>query len=526
MPRTGSHRSLTTAAAALIAMLAVPAAAQAVTYTVNPGNSPCAANVCGGLAAAAAAAAPGDVFNVTPGTYGSATFDDGGVTIAATAAGVGVDGSLVFTAGSGGVSKLSSFVVSPQTGSSPAISVTGAAGLQISDSIILHANGDGAQFHEGTTNKIVRSTIATGGQTTAAVRVLSADASTSAKALTVESTLVSGGAAGISVNTGVNGLSSTAGPATLNVRHVTAAGSTNGLVLDSSKAVPLLTGGPFGNITADIADSLIQNGTATANFPGLLLAPANVISTTYTRSLDGGFDSAAYFQDPARKKFRLKAGSPAIDAGGVTAGESATDFEGQDRSAAPTDLGADEYVAQPAAPPPTAGPPPPPANGDGTPPAVVITKPKARQKIKLVTTTTKTVTVTRNGKKVQVKRTTTKRTKISFGGTATDPSGIKGVVLTIEKLSTSTTAKAAAATTAKCRWFNATKGIVLKSCAKPVLLLAKTATDGSWTFTPKSTIRFGAGTYRIIVAGVDNSGARGNSASRADAIHRFTLLKK
>jgi len=58
------------------------------------------------------------------------------------------------------------------------------------------------------------------------------------------------------------------------------------------------------------------------------------------------------------------------------------------------------------------------------------------------------------------------------------------------------------------------------------LLLAKTATDGSWTFTPKSTIRFGAGTYRIIVAGVDNSGARGNSASRADAIHRFTLLKK
>ena len=381
------------------------------------------------------------------------------------------------------------------------------------------------QFHEGA-NKIVRSTIATGGQETAAVRVLSADASTTTKALTIESTLVSGGFAGVSVNTGVNGLTSTAGPATLTLRHVTSAGSAHGLALDASKAIPLLTGGPYGNITADIVDSIIQNGTLKTNFPGLLLAPANVVTDTYTRTLQS-FDANAVFQDPARKKYHLKAGSPAINAGGFTPGESTTDFDGQDRSAAPTDQGADEYVA----PPPAAAPPPPPAgggNGDGTAPAIAITKPKANEKIKLVTTTTKTVTVTKNGKKVKQKKKTTKKTKISFAGTAKDPSGIRGVILTIEKLSdkgTSGSGTATAATT-KCRWFNATKGIVLKSCAKPVLLLAKLGKDGAWTLNVKSTIKLGAGLYRVLAAGVDNSGARGNSAPRGDAIHRFTLLKK
>ena len=158
MPRTGRRRSLTTAAVALV-MLAAPAAAQAATYTVKAGDGPCGAGdlACGELANAASAAAPGDVFNVSPGTYGSATFTVGGVTIAGTAAGVAVNGLLTFSGATGGVSKLSSVVISPQTGNGHGVSVTGVAGLQLADSIILSPNGDGAQFHEGA-NKIVRST--------------------------------------------------------------------------------------------------------------------------------------------------------------------------------------------------------------------------------------------------------------------------------------------------------------------------------------------------------------------------------
>ena len=443
MPRTGRRRSLTTAAA-LLTMLAAPAAAQATTYTVKAGDGACSAAdlACGSLAEAAAAAAAGDVFNVSPGTYGSATFSVPGVTIAGTAAGVAIDGSLTFSAGTGAPSKLSAVVMSPQTGSGPAIAVTGAAGLEIADSIILNPHGDGVRFDESAANKIVRSTIATGGQATSAVYVISNDTSSGPKAVTMESTLVTGGAAGITVQTGVAGLlGSSSGNVTLTLRHVTAAGSTTGLVLDSSKATaPLLAPG-VGSITASVTDSIVENGTSKKAYAGLApLLNQNTITDTYTRTLRT-FDAAVVFQDPARKRFHLKAGSPAINAGGVTPGESPTDFDGDDRSAAPTDQGADEYTVPPLPPPPAGPPAPVPGAGDGVPPKVVVTKPTQNQKIRLTTRTTKTTTVTKNGKKVKVKKRTTKKNRIpAFTGTATDPSGIGAVAITIQKLATGTAA--------------------------------------------------------------------------------------
>ena len=167
---------------------------------------------------------------------------------------------------------------------------------------------------------------------------------------------------------------------------------------------------------------------------------------------------------------------------------------------------------------------------DGAAPTIVITKPTANQRIRLTTKTTKTRTVTVNGKKVKRKTTTSKRTRIGFAGTARDKSGVKGVVLTIERISKATTsstaAKSSAATTTKrCAWLDPAKGIVLRSCAKPVLILAKLAKDGTWTYNVKSTIRLSAGLYRVIAAGQDNAGAAGNSAPAKDAIHRFRLVK-
>jgi hypothetical protein len=182
---------------------------------------------------------------------------------------------------------------------------------------------------------------------------------------------------------------------------------------------------------------------------------------------------------------------------------------------------------------------------DGAPPAVVITKPFANQKIKLttVTTRTKTTTVTKNGKKVKVKKKTrtSKKTKIGFAGTAKDKSGVKGVVITIERISktvsapkkkkttttkSKTAAKSSQATPAKrCNWLDPARGVVTRSCTKPVLILAKLAKDGTWTYALKSTLKLSAGAYRIIAAGQDSAGATGNSAPVGDAIHRFTLVK-
>ena len=488
---------------------------------------------CGSLADAATAAASGDVFNVAAGVYGSANFTAGGITITGTGPDAAVDGALTFSGASGGVSKLQKMVIALPTGSGPAVSVTGASGLEVSDAVIFGTAGDGLQFHAGAANKVVRSVIVTGGQTTAALRVLSADTSTSDKALTVESTLMSGGAAALSVNTG-NGVAliSAPGDVVVTLRHVTAAGSTHGLVFDSSKANPV-SGGPFGNISASIVDSIIQNGTAKTSYPGVvLLAPPNTITDTYTRSLTGAFDSAAVFVNPATRKYKLKAGSPAINAGGFTPGESTTDLEGHDRSSAPTDQGFDEYVVPPPPPAPPATPPAGPGGpggstrGDGVPPKVVITKPKRNQRLHLTTKTTKTTTVIRNGKRVRVTKTTIRRNKISFAGTATDPSGIAAVAITIQKLASGTATPPKTIDPAgKCKWLNGTKGIVLKACAKPILLLAKVAADGAWTYNLRSGLRLSAGTYRIVAVGADKSGARGNIATAGEAIHRFTLLK-
>ena len=620
MPRMGRRRSLTIAAA-VIATLAAPAAAQAATYTVKAGDGPCGAPAdlaCGGLGDAATAAGPNDTFNVSPGTYGSATFSDAGLTISG-APNFTVDGSLVFSASGGAVaSVLEKAVVSLPTGAGPAISVTGTNGLHIRDSAILGQSGDGVLFTEGTNNKIIRSVIGTGGAATAAVHVTSADLSTGAKALTIESSLLTGGAAGLSVNTGQgNGLISAAGDVAVTLRHVTSAGSTNGVVLDASKANPLI-GGPVGDITADIVDSIIQRGAAKSIYPGVLnglviTAPPNTVTVAATRTLglaaDGStvaFDENAVFMRPLGRNYRLRPGSPAINGGGFTAGESATDIDGQDRSAAPTDQGFDEFVNEP----PkavievktnpqrtgrdvlfdgskssdretgagggitkyhwefgdgtTADTTTPTTThvytreGDGTatltvtdaqgavsatasapiklidgvPPEIVITKPTQNQKIRLTKKTTKTTTVTVNGVKVKKKTTTTKKVRVAFAGTAKDKNGVKGVIFTIERLSrttTSTAAKSSSATTTtptkRCTWIDPVKGAVVRSCTKPILILAKLGKDGAWTYTMKSTVKLVAGTYRIIVAGQDNAGASGNSAAAKDAIHRFTLLK-
>lgn len=531
MLRTGHRRSLTIAAA-IAAAFAVPAAAQAASYTVAPGAGACSApgdTACGSLAAAATAAAPGDIFTVSNAIYQSAEFDVGGVTVVGSPS-FAVDGTLTFNGADGGVSKLQKAIISQQNGTNPGVAVGGASGLQISDSAILSVNGVGVLFANGTANKIERSVIASGSQLTPAVNVTSADASTSDKALLVESSILTGGSSGLSVNTGSGGVASTAGDVAVTLRHVTAAGA-KGLVLDASRAAGIL-GDPVGNIAAVVTDSLILNGTTKAsslNIP--LVSPANSVSASYERSQDGAFDPVAYFENPGKRNFRLKAGSPAINAGGFTPGESTTDIDGEDRSAAPTDQGGDEYNP---APPPASAPAGTPVKGDGVAPAVVIKSPKHNERIKITTTKTKTTKKKlKNGKIKTTKKKTTKRTPIRISGTATDAAGIKGVIVTIQRTSaikskkkSTTSAKASQATTKKCYWLDDKRGIKKRSCDRPILMLAKVDKDGNWKLDISKKLRFSPARFRIIVLGGDNSGAVGNTAAAKDAIHKFSLVRK
>jgi hypothetical protein len=163
--------------------------------------------------------------------------------------------------------------------------------------------------------------------------------------------------------------------------------------------------------------------------------------------------------------------------------------------------------------------------GDGVAPEVTITKPFAGQQIRLTKVTKKTTTAKDGTKKTT---TTKKKTKISFAGAAKDKSGVAGVLLTIEKIgaATSSTSVTASQAKAQCTWFDAKKGLLKVSCAKPKLLVAKLAKDGSWTFTPSSkTKRLSAGLYRVSAYGVDGTGAFGNSAPSKDGVVRFRLVK-
>jgi hypothetical protein len=343
MPRLGRRHWMTTAAATLV-VLAAPAAAHAAAYTVSAGNGPCGAPAdlaCGSLAEAALAAATGDTFAVSPGTYDAATFPVGGVRITG-APGVAINGTMTFSGNTGGASTLEKAIISQPVGNAPGINVSGVAGLHVLDAVVVSINGDGMIITGGADNQIIRTLVVTGGAAASAVRV-SSTAGTPAKNLLLESSLLRGGAASLSADSSNLAIEAGAGDITITAHHLTAAGSTNGVVLDSSNAASLLAG-PVGNITANLTDSIALNN-KTKRY-SLLLTP-NVAVINALRTIQT-HDVNTLFADPGHGNLRLRPDAKdAIDVGGFTAGESVTDIDGDPRPGPTTDLGADEFVNAP-----------------------------------------------------------------------------------------------------------------------------------------------------------------------------------
>jgi len=572
MSRLG-RRPLTIAVATL-AVLVAPAAANAATYTVKSGDGACGPGdvACGGFAEAAAVATAGDVFNVAPGIYPGADFTAPGLTING-ATGVLVSSTLTFSGAAGEVSRMSKVAVVQTAATGPAIAVIGTAGLELSDTVAISAHDHGIFISAGQ-NKIVRSIVATGGAQTSAIRVLS-EQSSGSKSLTVESTLASGGASAIGAFThSAPLLPGPAGDITLVLRHVTAAGASNGVVINSSAGANALNDGA-GNITATLTDSIALNSTATRAV-GVLGVGDNTAALNTTRTMLTG-DPAVLFADHAAGNFRLRPGSPAIGQGGVEPGESPTDIDGEDRSAAPTDLGGDEFnnappVAKIAVTTPTpranqpvafdasgssdreakygggiigyawtfsdgktqttAGPTVShtfPKEGDASAQVVVVDRQGAASApaavaLKLVDGTPPTVAIVKpkNDQRIRqftVNKKTKKRsrTKIVIGGLSRDASGMSRVVLTLERLSSRRSSR--------CYWYSPKKGFLRKSCKKPVLFsarLIKDSSTGQWTYTVKR--KLSKGRYRIQAVGSDKAGVSGNAGGSKLGVVRFRLI--
>jgi hypothetical protein len=579
------------AAAAAIALLAAPAAAQAATYTVAAGNGGCggADTTCESLVAAAGAVAAGDTVTVSPGTYAeSPTFAVSNVTITGSVDPPAlVTGSITFSGNGANPSVLEKVVVSPSEAASTAVGVTGSAGVAVRDSLLVSSGGIGMTIANGAGNSITRSSIVSGAGAAVLVQPGTAPAS-----LTLDSSILSGGpsGSGLTVRTGIDvAIPGTSADATITARHITVAGSANGIVLDSSAAEGVLTG--VGNIAATVSDSLVLGASPTKNFGGLLLIPKNNATLTFTRT-DQATAAEALFADPAKRNFRLRADSPALDKAQTTPGDSPTDIDGQPRTnGAASDQGADEFVNTPPkavlavkTPAPRSRQPvlfdasgstdresgiggeivkyrwsfgdgqsaettTPQTNHtyngegsvvatlsvvdkqgaaseaasatlkvvDGSGPAVTITKPFNKQKLKRLRTTTKTVT--RAGRKTRVRR--IGLTPIAIAGTATGKSGVKGVLITVEKLGNAKpTAKS------KCTWLDPRKGLIKRACVKPVLI-KPALRRGKWRYNPLKKLKKGlrAGTYRVRAYGTDSAGTFGNSAPRNKVI-TFKLTNK
>lgn len=559
----------------MVAALAAPAAAGAATFTVAEGGGACggADTACGTIAAAAGAAGAGDAVEIAPGSYAeSATFATGDVTVTGSteAPGVVISGTLTFS-GAGAPAVLQKLIVAAPAGSGAAVAATGGGGVAVRDAVLLSADGPAMSITGGAANELTRSSVlaAAGGATGVDVALGAGGAN-----LTIDSSIVSGGASGVglAVKTGIGTLAS-AGSASIAGRHVTIAGAGTAVSLDSSGATGLLSS--QGNIRVTATDSIVLGATTMENNAGLLgvLAP-NTASLVLTRT-DTTSAAGALFADPARRNYHLRADAPVIDKGQLSAGESATDVDGQPRRAgAATDLGADEFAnAVPTAAISVTTPTPratipvtfdgsgsldreaglgggiveyrwtfgdgstqttavptadhiyakagtfvaqlvvvdrqggvsqpattPVKLENGTAPAVVITKPKAKATIALLA----------KRRKGQTKRT---RAKISFAGTARAAAGVKSVTLTIEKIGS---------TRKTCTWLDKKKGLVKAACAQPVFINAKLK-PRAWSYTVARSIELVKGAYRVSAYGTDNGGAFGNSVPTKRRVVRFTL---
>ncbi|MFL5845536.1 MAG: PKD domain-containing protein [Solirubrobacteraceae bacterium] len=119
---------------------------------------------------------------------------------------------------------------------------------------------------------------------------------------------------------------------------------------------------------------------------------------------------------------------------------------------------------------------------DGTPPAVTISQPGAKQRLNLYKT--------KKGKK------TKKRAKVTFFGDASDDTGLTGVYLALRPVASSN---------GSCKWFNGKTKLTSAACTAPVLLTAKLS-GTTWRYTLPLKAKLASGPYLLTVVAVDASG--------------------
>lgn len=153
----------------------------------------------------------------------------------------------------------------------------------------------------------------------------------------------------------------------------------------------------------------------------------------------------------------------------------------------------------------------------GTPPTLAISGPANGSSLKLFKTkvTRKTLKPAKAGGPKRRRTTTTRKlNKITLSGTASDPSGLRSVELSLRRVST--TGKLLKAKTVKvtklrqaggsCTYLDAAKRTFVGSfCSKPLFFVVAAKPDGSFAYTLKGT-KYRAGTYTLTARATDVAG--------------------
>jgi hypothetical protein len=509
-----SPRSLLAAA---LAALAVPGAASAATVTVGPGQT---------LQAAVDAAADGDTVQIPARTYSETVATAKQLTLAADPGAV---------------------LVNPAGATRATLAFTGTGGDTVTGLTVVSTVGDAVQAGGGTTS-IQRAQLVTLAKGAAALSVTSATGD-GARSIVADSTVLAG-----PISIAARYVSPTLAGAgiTVSARHVTAIGN---VVADASGA-PAIGAQP---ISISFADSILRGAKVPVTGTGTV--GAQILTDTRDDVQPTAADAGSLFVSPGAFDYHLRADAPVIDAGQTTDGESATDLDGDPRSAGPaSDLGADEFVNRA----PTAALTAPgravrqnrPATfdasrssdpeaaigggiagyhwdfGDGstantTSPttthayaekktySVTVTVldrqgavggPSAPVKFTVIDGTPPTLTIGQPAAHQRIplyKRARhgrkPRRLRVAFFGAAQDDAAIGKVYLALRAVATRNGA---------CRWFDGRTKLVTAPCDAPVLVTPPLL-NGGWRYSLPLRARLARGPYRLVAVAVDASGLPG-----------------